>query len=176
MLEEIKDYLNITWSDEDTKLQNIIDRGQERIEGLVGGSVDFSSPGLAKDLLLNYCRYDYNNAVEYFEENFQTEILRLQLNTGIDLLACLSDLSIGELSLNPEFESRIFDYTASTTDNKNVISAIALGEDATVEIEVNGYEHENNTEYEWMEGSNEVKIIVIDGDNSEIYNVTVTKS
>ena len=43
-------------------------------------------PTPAVALLLDYCRYVYNNASEYFEENFQKEILRLQLKTGVSLL------------------------------------------------------------------------------------------
>jgi len=37
-------------------------------------------------LLLDYCRYVYNNASEYFEENYSKEILRLQLQEGIKAL------------------------------------------------------------------------------------------
>ena len=86
MLQEIKDYLKITWDDEDATIQGIIDRGQSNLNELVGAELDFLVEGQARSLLFNYCRYDYNNAVEYFEENFQREILRLQLNTGVDLL------------------------------------------------------------------------------------------
>ena len=86
MLQEIKDYLKITWNDEDVTIQGSIDRGQSNLNELVGAELDFLTEGQARSLLFNYCRYDYNNAVEYFEENFQREILRLQLNTGVDLL------------------------------------------------------------------------------------------
>jgi len=175
MLNEIKDYLNITWDDEDTKVQNIIDRGKSRIEGLTGASLDFSSPGLAKDLLLNYCRYDYNNAVEYFEENFQTEILRLQLNTATEFLACLSDLKIGELTLTPEFGSKTYEYTVETTDDENIITATAINEDAKVNIIVNNEVIENNTAYTWNTGDNIIEITVTDGSQSKTYTATVTK-
>jgi len=87
MLDEVKSYLKITWDDEDTAIQNIINRGENRLEELVGASLDFTASSDAKDLLLNYCRYDYNNAIEYFEENFQKEILRLQLKTGVEEMA-----------------------------------------------------------------------------------------
>ena len=86
MLQEIKDYLKITWNDEDVTIQGIIDRGQSNLNELVGAELNFLVEGQARSLLFSYCRYDYNNAVEYFEENFQREILRLQLKTGVDLL------------------------------------------------------------------------------------------
>lgn len=87
MLETVKSYLKITWNDEDTDLEKIIERGEARLNDLAGAELDFDSAGLAQDLFLDYCRYSYNNAVEYFEENFQKEILRLQLSTAAAELA-----------------------------------------------------------------------------------------
>lgn len=86
LLQEVKAYLKITWDDEDFHIQNIINRSKARLNELVGAELDFDSSGLAQDLLLDYCRYSYNNAVEYFEENFREQILRLQLMTGVSLL------------------------------------------------------------------------------------------
>lgn len=86
MLQEVKDYLKITWDDEDATLTSIIQRGQAYLNDLTGTELDFSD-GQAKSLLLDYCRYMYNNASEYFESNFQNEILRLQLKVAADELA-----------------------------------------------------------------------------------------
>ena len=91
MLQEVKAYLKITWGDEDAHLQNIITRGKGRLNELAGAELDFGTPGLAQDLLLDYCRYSYNNASEYFEENFREEILRLQLMTGVALMPAGED-------------------------------------------------------------------------------------
>lgn len=79
MLQELKDYLKITWDNEDAYLQSIINRGQEYLKDLTGTELDFNTEGQAKSLLLDYCRYYYNNALEYFEDNFQKQIVRLQL-------------------------------------------------------------------------------------------------
>lgn len=79
MLQELKDYLKITWDNEDAYLQSIINRGQEYLKDLTGTELDFNIEGQAKSLLLDYCRYYYNNALEYFEDNFQKQIVRLQL-------------------------------------------------------------------------------------------------
>ncbi len=83
LLLELKDYLKITWDNEDAYLQNIINRGQEYLKDLTVTDLDFEKEGLAKSLLLDYCRYYYNNAVEYFEENFQRQIVRLQLMEAV---------------------------------------------------------------------------------------------
>lgn len=83
MLENLKDYLRITWDDEDSLLESFIERGKAYLEDLTGTEIDFDKAP-AKSLLLDYCRYCYNNASEYFEENFQREILRLQLKSAVN--------------------------------------------------------------------------------------------
>lgn len=83
LLKDVKDYLKITWDDEDDSLDGIIRRGQANLEELTGTTLNFEQEGQAKSLLLDYCRYAYNNALEYFEENFSKEILRLQLTEAV---------------------------------------------------------------------------------------------
>jgi hypothetical protein len=142
VLQAVKDYLKITWDDEDGSLQTIIERGKAYLNDLVGKELDYSCllpadewyetelaailtqlmeepeepeegeepaapmtiaeaidlilaaekqrdkqvvmPTPAASLLLDYCRYSYNNASEYFEENFAREILRLQLQVAAE--------------------------------------------------------------------------------------------
>ncbi len=83
MLDEVKDALGITGTDQDAALNKIILRGTAKIEGLAGLTLDFTVEGSPKFLLLNYCRYDYNNAPEYFEENFKSDILRMQIQSAV---------------------------------------------------------------------------------------------
>ena len=85
MLDLLKQTLRITWTHDDAYLEEIIRRGENTLNDLVGVELDYSNPSPAQTLLLNYCRYDYNNALEYFEENFHKEILRLQLTEGVRL-------------------------------------------------------------------------------------------
>jgi hypothetical protein len=144
VLQAVKDYLKITWDDEDASLQAMIERGKAYLNDLVGKELDYSCllpadewyetelaailtqlmeepeepgegeepaapmtiaeaidlilaaerqrdkqvvmPTPAASLLLDYCRYSYNNASEYFEENFARELLRLQLQVGVSEL------------------------------------------------------------------------------------------
>lgn len=83
MLQELKSYLKITWNDEDTSLNRLIDQGKSYLNDLTGVTLEYETEGQPKSLLLDYCRYAYNNALEYFEENFQKEILRLQLKSAV---------------------------------------------------------------------------------------------
>lgn len=86
LLEEIKNYLKITWDDEDVEIEGLINRGKAKLNELVGAELDFDTEGHARSLLFDFVRYAYNNATEYFEENFRSEILRLQLMTGVSLM------------------------------------------------------------------------------------------
>lgn len=81
MLNEIKKYLSITWKDEDIdeKIEMLLTQSKAAIASLTGTEIDFENDQEAKELLFNRVRYAYNNALEYFESNFQKEILRLQL-------------------------------------------------------------------------------------------------
>lgn len=83
MLQEVKEYLKITWDDEDSYIQGIINRGKDYLNNLTGTELDFKVEGQPKALLLDYCRYAYNNALEYFEENFHKEIVRLQFTEAV---------------------------------------------------------------------------------------------
>lgn len=83
MLDAVKDYLKITWDDEDGEVARLIAQGEAILEGLAGAELDFQSEGLPRSLLFDYVRYAYNNASEYLEENFAKQILRLQLMTGV---------------------------------------------------------------------------------------------
>lgn len=83
LLESVKEYLKIDWDDEDKRLLAIIARGKANLEGLTGTTLDFETEGQPKALLLDYCRYNYNNASEYFEENYGKEILRLIFQEAI---------------------------------------------------------------------------------------------
>ncbi|HBT17790.1 MAG TPA: hypothetical protein DEB05_12645 [Firmicutes bacterium] len=85
MLQDLKDYLKITWDNEDTYLQNIIDRGKAELNDSAGTELDFETEEKPKTLLLDYCRYYYNNAIEYFRENFREEILELKMKEAVKL-------------------------------------------------------------------------------------------
>ena len=84
LLEMVKEELRITWDDEDTRLISMIERAKASLNKLMGIELDYEKPGPAQDLLLARCRYDYNNALEYFEQNFAREILRLQLQVAAE--------------------------------------------------------------------------------------------
>ncbi|EPY2274464.1 hypothetical protein ACXAUS_003363 [Clostridium sporogenes] len=81
MLEELKKYLRE--EDNEDILRDILKDGEKYLNRLAGIELDYSNDILAKTLLLDYCRYKYNNASEYFLENFSDDILRLQFESAV---------------------------------------------------------------------------------------------
>lgn len=80
----------------------------------------------------------------------------------------LTGLTIGSLTLSPSFDGNVTEYTATTSNNSNKITATGDGE---IAITVNGTAHTNGTAYAWQAGENTV-VVTIGGTT---YTVTVTK-
>ena len=68
LLNELKDVLKITWNEEDASLIKLLEKGKAYLSGLTNASFDFSKELIPKDLLLERCRYVYNNAGDEFEK------------------------------------------------------------------------------------------------------------
>lgn len=69
LLDEVKNYLDITWTDTDSdlKLTGIIERGQNFLNKKTNSSLDYEIEGRAKELLLEYCRFSRNGILNEFE-------------------------------------------------------------------------------------------------------------
>lgn len=93
------------------------------------------------------------------------------------MIETLSGLTIGSLVLSPEFDPEVTEYTATTSNATNKITAVATDEDATITITVNDVEIDNEDSATWETGENTVEITVSkDGATSTTYTVTVTKA
>ena len=89
--------------------------------------------------------------------------------------ATLRSLSIGSLALTPAFSASVTEYTATTTNATNTVSAAANDQSATVDITVNDEPISSGSAATWETGENEVKIVVTNGSTTKTYTVTVTK-
>jgi len=83
LLEEVKSYLHITWTDDvtDNNLTGFISRGKARLQKIAGAPLDFDVEDLPKTLLLDYCRYANSQALEMFEKNFASELMSLHIES-----------------------------------------------------------------------------------------------
>ena len=88
LLQELKTYLEITWEDThtDQKLTGILGRAKQILCGSAGAELTFADDTAERQLLLDLCRYIWNNAGEDFEENYRADLimLRAKYQTGGD--------------------------------------------------------------------------------------------
>ena len=86
LLDEVKNYLDITWDDNETdlKLNGMIERGKKYLNRVAGKELDFETEDKPKELLFDYCRYVRSNALEMFQQNYLHELLSLQIESEAD--------------------------------------------------------------------------------------------
>ena len=92
------------------------------------------------------------------------------------LSANLSGLTIGSLSLTPGFDPWVTDYSVTTSNATNKVTATAESADSTIQIMNGEAEVENGSSASWSDGENALTITVRNGDQTKVYTVTVTKS
>jgi hypothetical protein len=90
LLSDLKERLRITWNEEDDYLKKLIQRSEAYLSELTNASFDFSKEEWPKEIMLERCRYAYNNATDEFEENFQHELSRLILHAAIGKVGVLN--------------------------------------------------------------------------------------
>ncbi|MBQ6446613.1 MAG: hypothetical protein IJJ10_04000 [Bacillus sp. (in: Bacteria)] len=83
LLDEVKEALAITWNEEDSNIIKLIDRSVYYINDLVGVELDLKVNLSARELVINRIRYEYNNALDQFETNFEQPLSRLILHVAL---------------------------------------------------------------------------------------------
>ena len=81
LIDTVKNYLDITWDDAhtNTKISGILARAQAKICAYAGADdISFDDGSTEQQLLLDLCRYVYNNASEDFEQNYKPDLLMLR--------------------------------------------------------------------------------------------------
>lgn len=80
LTEQVKRKLNITWSDPDTdaRVADIIRTAAAHLTyqlGIDDSGFDFSAAGIENTLFLAYCFYEWNHALDEFEDNYRGMIM-----------------------------------------------------------------------------------------------------
>lgn len=83
LLQQVKDELNISWTDTDTdrRITNIIENAQITLIdklGITNTSFDFSTVGRENKIFLAYCLYDFNHELSNFDVNYYNEIAQIR--------------------------------------------------------------------------------------------------
>ena len=81
LLNEVKNYLNITWEDSelDSKLSSMIERGKAALSNSIGQGLDFENDTQAKTLLLNHVMYENSAILHEFYKDYKEEINTLHI-------------------------------------------------------------------------------------------------
>lgn len=84
LLDEVKNYLDITWDDvqTDLKVQGIIERGKNFLCKKAKAELDFETEGRPKELLLEYCRFARNGILNEFETAYLPMLVDLITDSG----------------------------------------------------------------------------------------------
>ena len=82
LFRKVKNSLRLLNDDNDEIIKDIMANGKNELNQLVGVELDFEKEGLAQALFIDYCRYSYHNAIEYFESNNIGRLNRLILMEG----------------------------------------------------------------------------------------------
>lgn len=80
LINEVKQDLGITWTDEatDSKIRRLIGSGMAYLNGKLGEPGDYVADGYPRTLLFEYVRYARDAALDVFENNYLSMILAMQ--------------------------------------------------------------------------------------------------
>ncbi|PGR01345.1 hypothetical protein [Priestia megaterium] len=90
LLQEFKDRMHFTHNSEDSNLQKLLSFSISAITRRVG-AFDIDENEGARELVLERTRYAYNDALEYFDKNFESEILSVQLENALSEIVLEED-------------------------------------------------------------------------------------
>ncbi|WP_420973779.1 hypothetical protein [Bacillus thuringiensis] len=83
LIDDVKEALAITWDEEDSNIVKLIDRSVYYMNDLVGVELDLKVNLSARELVINRIRYEYNNALDQYETNFEQPLSRLILHVAL---------------------------------------------------------------------------------------------
>jgi hypothetical protein len=82
ILDELKERLHISHSSEDDNLMRLLSFSVQDLQAKCG-EFDLETNAQAKELVFERVRYAYNDALEFFDDNFLSMITRLGLEIAL---------------------------------------------------------------------------------------------
>jgi len=83
----IKGVLKVTWDSQDEEITELVSEGKTVIQSKCG-ELDFlehsTVPILSRKLLKEYCRYSWNGSAAYFEADYRSDLLNLQIAAAME--------------------------------------------------------------------------------------------
>lgn len=87
LLDDVKNYLNITWDDAatDAKVSGLIAGGMVYLNLKYGVEADYTADGMPRTLLMEYVRYARDSALDVFENNYLSLLLGMQNQRAVNV-------------------------------------------------------------------------------------------
>jgi hypothetical protein len=79
-----KEHIDVNWDDDDKLITRKIKRSMKYFEEKTGGTLDFEDESSELELVFERVRYDWNHALDDFENNFGSEILSLIMDKALE--------------------------------------------------------------------------------------------
>ena len=94
LLDDVKNYLNITWEDEatDQKIGGLIASRMVYLDAKYGSTADYTADGMPRTLLMEYVRYARDSALDVFESNYLSMLLGMQNEKAVKNYEALSSV------------------------------------------------------------------------------------
>jgi hypothetical protein len=102
LLQETKDKLRITWSEEDKQIARMIETAISELNTQYGARFDFTKPGLAQTLMLEHVFYNRNQAMHEYRTAYGKELTELALQTAKEKRRGLRKETTDEIHDEPE--------------------------------------------------------------------------
>jgi len=85
LFDELKNHLQITWDDSatDNRLNTSIRNGKRFFNELCEFEFKFAEGSTERELLMERCRYDWNNALDEFKVNYKSDLSKLIMDIAI---------------------------------------------------------------------------------------------
>lgn len=89
LLADVRDYLQITWTDEETdrRLADMIQGSAVYLDGVTATENAYTKPGTMRTLLMERVRYQYNGALDAWLNNYLHLVVQAQLDAQSAALA-----------------------------------------------------------------------------------------
>lgn len=101
LVAQVRRKLNITWNDDDTdaRVNDIIASAIPILRhklGITDEEFNFAAAGQENALLLSYCLYEWNNAVNEFDNNYANEIMQIRAKYEVQQYEAAEDGEAGD--------------------------------------------------------------------------------
>ena len=92
---EVKRKINVTWDDEETNqaIDSMVEDAIITLNEKLGANIDYSKPGMERNLFKNYCLYAWNDWLDDFDKKYITvrKAIKKMCDSGFEQYKFLVD-------------------------------------------------------------------------------------